>query len=448
MTLSKKHIWLFALSLLLVIALTFTLTWLFLPREVEYVPVPVPAADDGVPASYRELYAVLKAYSYYGLAEDAPLDTDTARALVAATNDPYAAYFTAEEFAAYTQDLNGNFVGIGVLVSTIVSDGGDASLCLLAVYEGSGAEVAGLRAGDHIISVDGRTIAELGGAAAALEAVRGESGTSVTLGIRRGTDTFTVSVSRAAATKQTVFYATVAGAGGNLAYIRITAFDAVTLRQFISAVQAAEADPAVTGVIFDLRYNGGGYLHIVAQMLAYLLPDGVISRIRYGSELLRQGDYDITAAGGAMSGHITPTLTADEIGHEIDLPMAILVNGSTASAAELFTAALRDYAANDDEHPDFPDVTIVGETTYGKGCMQTTYTLSDGSVLKLTVALYDPPYGENYHEVGVAPSEGYAVAATDRTVADLYLKSEEGATTLPSGEDDVTLLRAIGAFAP
>lgn len=447
MTLSKKHIWLFISSLLLAIALTFTLTWLFLPREVEYVPVAVGAAD-GVPASYRELYAVLKAYSYYGLAEDAPLDADTARALVAATGDPYAAYFTEEEFAAYSQDLNGSFVGIGVLVHTIVSDGGDASLCLLAVYEGSGAAAAGLRAGDLIVSVDGQTIAELGGASEALEAVRGESGTDVTLGIRRGSDTFTVTVSRAAATKQTVFSGIIAGAESNLAYIRITAFDAVTLRQFISAVQAAEADPTVTGVIFDLRYNGGGYLHIVAQMLAYLLPDGVISHIRYGSELLQQGNYDITAADGTMSGHITPSLTTDEIDHEIDLPMAILVNGSTASAAELFTAALRDYAANDNAHPDFPDVTIVGETTYGKGCMQTTYTLSDGSVLKLTVALYDPPYGENYHDVGIAPSDGYAVTATDRTVADLYLKSEEGATALPSGADDATLLRAIEAFAP
>ena len=218
----------------------------------------------------------------------------------------------------------------------------------------------------------------------------------------------------------------------------------MTLREFVDAVAAAE-NAGVSGLLFDLRYNGGGYLDTVAQMLAYLLPDGDISHIRYRSEALK--DYDIRAKDGKMTG-ASATLTAEEIAHEVTLPMAVLVNGSTASASELFTSALRDYAANDEAYPDFPDVAIVGSNTYGKGCLQTARSLSDGSYLKMTVGLYDPPFGENYHGVGIAPTAGYNTEkeATDKRVGDLYLKATEGSTTLPDGSQDVTLVRALDAL--
>ena len=444
MQLTKKQFWLFIASLLLVAALTFGLTFVFTRQakpepEIRYVPVEYPAIDS-VPDQYRELCALLRLYSYYGLPEDTDFNGLLARAIVAATKDPYAEYFTAAEYAEYRADLSGEFYGIGVTVDSFETADGSPAIRLLDVFTGSGAMAAGLQK-----AVDGTSLTDLGGTNAALDRIRGEEGTTVTLTVLRDGKTADYPVTRGDCTKKTVYTAYVPLDGGRTAaYIRITAFNTVTLREFVDAVAAAE-NAGVSGLLFDLRYNGGGYLDTVAQMLAYLLPDGDISHIRYRSEALK--DYDISAKDGKMTG-AAATLTAEEIAHEVTLPMAVLVNGSTASASELFTSALRDYAANDEAYPDFPDVTIVGSNTYGKGCLQTARSLSDGSYLKMTVGLYDPPFGENYHGVGIAPTAGYNTEkeATDKRVGDLYLKATEGSTTLPDGSQDVTLVRALDAL--
>ena len=449
MQLTKKQFWLFIASLLLVAALTFGLTFVFTRQakpepEIRYVPVEYPAVD-GVPDRYRELCALLRLYSYYGLPEDTDFDGLLARAIVAATKDPYAEYFTAAEYAEYRADLSGEFYGIGVTVDSFETADGSPAIRLLDVFTGSGAMAAGLQKGDLIVAVDGTSLTDLGGANAALDRIRGEEGTTVTLTVLRDGKTADYPVTRGDCTKKTVYTAYVPLSGDRTAsYIRITAFNTVTLREFVDAVAAAE-NAGVSGLLFDLRYNGGGYLDTVAQMLAYLLPDGDISHIRYRSEALK--DYDIRAKDGKMTG-ASATLTAEEIAHAVTLPMAVLVNGSTASASELFTSALRDYAANDEAYPDFPDVTIVGSNTYGKGCLQTARSLSDGSYLKMTVGLYDPPFGENYHGVGIAPTAGYNTEkeATDKRVGDLYLKATEGSTTLPDGSQDVTMVRALDAL--
>lgn len=460
MQLTKKQFWLFLGSLLLVAALTFSLTFLFTRRaapepEIRYVPVEYPAID-GVPDNYRELCAALRLYSYYGLPDDLDYAGLFARAIVASTGDPYAEYFTAEEYADYRADLEGVFCGIGVVVDNVYTDSGDPAIRLLTVFSGSGAEVAGMRAGDLIVAVDGESVSALGGATAAMDRIRGEEGTTVTLTALRDGERQEYTVTRGDCQKQTVFWNLLDLADGRkIAYIRITAFNRVTLDEFVTAVEAAEAANA-SGLVFDLRYNGGGYLDTVAEMLAYLLPDGDISHIRYGTETLKSGDYTIRAEDGKMMNvlasdgtatEVRSSLTPEKISHEVHVPMAVLVNGSTASAAELFTSALRDYAANDEAYPDFPEVTIVGSNTYGKGCMQKPFMLSDGSYLKVTVALYNPPSGVNYHGHGIAPTDDYATEANDTRVGDLYLKASEGATTLPGGKDDTVLIRALAAFS-
>lgn len=464
MQLTKKQFWLFLGSLLLVAALTFSLTFLFARRaapepEIRYVPVEYPAID-GVPDNYRELCAALRLYSYYGLPDDVDYAGLLARTIVASTGDPYAEYFTAEEYAAYRADLDGVYKGIGVTIDAVQTDDGEPAIRMLAVFAGSGAETAGLMPGDLVIAIDGESVSALGGPNAALERIRGEEGTTVTLTVLRRDETQTeytrleCTVTRSDCQKQTVFWNLLDLADGQkIAYIRITAFNPMTLDEFVTAVEAAEAANA-SGLVFDLRYNGGGYLDTVAQMLAYLLPDGDISHIRYGTETLKSGDYTIRAENGKMmnvlasDGTVTEvhsSLTPEKISHEVHVPLAVLVNGSTASAAELFTSALRDYA-NDEAYPDFPKVTIVGSNTYGKGCMQRPFRLSDDSYLKVTVALYDPPSGVNYHGLGIAPTDNYATEANDTRVGDLYLKASEGATTLPDGKDDTVLIRALAAF--
>lgn len=452
MQLTKKQFWLFLGSLVLVAALTCSLTFFLTrantPEKIREVPVPVEyPAVEGVPDSYRELCEALRRYSYYGL----PADTDYAglfaRAIVASTGDPYAEYMTAAEFAEYSANLAGEFCGIGASVDSYETEDGEPAIRLLAVFAGSGAEAAGLLPGDLIVGVEGESIRSIGGAAKALLRMRGEADTTVTLTVRRGDaapEDYTVR--RSLCRKKTVYSSLLPlGSGDKVAYIRITDFNTVTLSEFVSAVDAAEA-AGVSGMIFDLRYNGGGYLSTVAQMLAYLLPDGDIAHIRYGAEALRENNYTISSGDGTVRNGGEVALSEEQVAHAVRVPMAVLVNGSTASAAELFTSALRDYAANDEQYPDFPPVTIVGSKTYGKGCMQKPFMLSDGSYLKVTVALYDPPSGKNYHGVGIAPTDGCAVKANDARVGDLYLKASEGDLTLPSGETDTVLARALEAF--
>lgn len=450
MQLTKKQFWLFLGSLLLVAALACTLTFFITrantPVKIREVPVEYPAID-GVPDNYRELCEALRQYSYYGLPDGTDYTGLFARAIVAATKDPYASYMTAAEFAAYSADLAGEVYGIGASVDSYQTNDGEPAVRLLAVFSGSGAEEAGLLPGDLILAVNGESIRAIGGASAALERVRGEEGTTVTLTVQRGDAApADYTVRRGLCRKKTVYTSRLSLAeGGEVAYIRITDFNTVTLSEFVDAVDEAEAS-GVSGMIFDLRYNGGGYLSTVSEMLAYLLPDGDIAHIRYGTETLRENNYTISASDGKVTNAGKQTLTDEQVAHVVSVPMAVLVNGSTASAAELFTSALRDYAANDAQYPDFPDVTIVGSNTYGKGCMQNSYRLSDGSYLKLTVALYDPPFGGNYHGTGIAPTEGYGTEANDTRIGDLYLKASEGSLTLPNGATDTVLARALEAF--
>jgi carboxyl-terminal processing protease len=376
---------------------------------------------------YQQLTAILRELSVYGLADDDALVGMTAAEIVASTGDPYAAYFTKEEYEAYSADLNGNFVGIGVTVDRYLDTTLGETVRVLCVFEGSPAQAAGLEAGDLITTVGDVAVADVG-YVSAVSAVTGESGTSVTLTYYRAGEAHTVAATRAACVKQTVFsYLLTPSEGTSIGYVRVTTFDAVTTSQFCEAVDALEA-AGVDGFVFDLRYNGGGYLRTVCEMLAYLLPDGNICTVDYHSDLL--SDSIVYSAGDTLYMQDGVTYTTDALGnplnisHALTVPCAVLTNGSTASAAELFTSALRDYAA--DEAVSFPTVTIVGTNTYGKGCMQSTYRLADGSYVKLTVALYNPPCGTNYDGVGIAPT---IVVENTVSSSSLYLD--------PTGADPV-----------
>lgn len=152
----------------------------------------------------------------------------------------------------------------------------------------------------------------------------------------------------------------------------MTGFDKGTAEQFKTAVKGL-LDGGCDKLVFDMRYNPGGELGAIVDVLDFLLPEGPILRV-YDSDGQQVKEY-----------------TSDE--SSVDCPMAVIVNSGTASAAELFTAALRDYGK----------AQIVGETTYGKGCMQTTVPLSDGGALEVTYRMFKPPYSESYHGMGIVP---------------------------------------------
>ena len=372
-----------------------------------------------------ELISLLREQSLFDLDENANLDALLYDAIVAATGDPYAEFFTEEEYLAYQAGLSGSFVGIGVVVNHYASRETGSCVEVLSVYRDSPAEEAGMKAGDLITHVDGVSVSQAG-YAASTEALAGQGGTAVTLQYLRGGASHTVTVTRDTCEKQTVYAYSREGIG----YVRITSFDRSTAKQFISAVTRLEQS-CVTSFVFDLRYNGGGLLYVVCQMLAFLLPDGVITTLDYAADA--RADATVYSEGDTlyMQGGETYDDPALNISHSLSVPVAILTNGSTASASELFTAALRDYSR--DPQKAFVPVTVVGETTYGKGCVQETRRLTeDTCYVKLTVALYNPPSGVNFHGKGIIPDVLITGGAPSR---DLYLS--------PMGDEPV-LRTALG----
>ena len=287
--------------------------------------------------------------------------------IVSSMGDDYSFYRTKEEFDDYSSNMSGSFVGIGVTVAKL-----DTGAGIVSVIEGSGAEEAGLLAGDVIVSVSGERISDIG-YDAALDLIGGEEGSTVVIGVCRGGEEKSFTVVRKRVTENTVRYEI---NSDKIALITISSFKANTADLFKEAVDSAVRDGA-RGIIYDVRANPGGYLSAVCDSLAYVSKKG-------------------TTLASFSNNYGDPIKDGDS--HELSLPTVVIANGQTASAGELFTAAMRDFS-----DMGYFDVTLVGEATFGKGIMQSTYGFADGSTVTMTVAYYNPPSGENYHGSGVLP---------------------------------------------
>ncbi|HIV17743.1 MAG TPA: S41 family peptidase [Candidatus Merdivicinus intestinigallinarum] len=309
--------------------------------------------------------------------------------------DDYAYYMDQEEYNEYKMENAGELIGIGVTVTLDES----GYIRILEVNEGSPAEQAGLQAGDLITKVgDVDVLTE--GYQESTGLIRGEEGTKVTLTIHRDQEELVVEVTRKLMDTITVTYRMI----GENGYIKISKFDSNTPRDFKAAVEDLEAQGA-TGLIFDVRDNPGGLLDSVAEVLDYLLPEGDIvssTDSKGNTEVLYTSDADF-----------------------VDMPMVVICNGETASAAELFSAGLRDYQKAE----------LVGVNTFGKGIMQTSYSLADGSAINFTTHYYNPPSGVNFHGVGLKPD--YEVQLTDEQALRLGELSDE---------EDAQLQKAISVL--
>ena len=295
---------------------------------------------------------------------------------IAVLGDPYSIYRPPVEAEDFMTDMSGKFGGIGVMVEYNHTD---ESIMVNTVYPGSPAEAAGVKVGDFIYAVDGKTVEELG-YTNAVNYVRGEIGTPVELTLLRGDELVTVVATRAEVEEINVDYSIDEESG--IGYVQIVSFKDNTFSQFKTAIDALVAAD-VNGIIFDLRNNPGGYVTSVVSVISYLIPDGkVVMSYQYkNKEPVFNYSYD------------------GEIDHVVDLPFVVLCNQYTASSAEIFTSAIRDY-----RNEGILDATIVGTTTYKKGIMQNTYYYPfDKSTVTLTVAYYNPPCGVNYHGIGITP---------------------------------------------
>ncbi len=361
------------------------------------------AAVDNTDATMKYIMDLVGAY-YYGDAPDWTVDRDgndlLYRAYVNALDDDYAAYMSPEEYNSWNESMSGNLVGIGVIV---VYSNADKTMTVTLVFPDSPAEKAGLRPGDVILSIEGKTVSDME-YDDAVNSIKGEEGSTFCLTYKRDGKEITAELTRAAVTTQSVIGRM--AKDSSIGIVTILQFDQTTPGQFKAAVDKLISDGAA-GLVFDVRDNPGGDLESVLSTLSYILPKG--------STLIK-----IISKDGEVQ-----TREADDE-HTIDLPMAVLTNKSTASAAELFTSCLRDYGK----------VKTVGTTTYGKGCMQSIFLLPNKGALKLTTKMYNPPIGESYHGIGIVPD--ILVEMSDENASKHLLLIDE--------QDDNQLQTAISAL--
>ena len=299
------------------------------------------------------------------LDEEALLD-GILKGYVAGLDDPYSVYLTDEEYDAMMTKESGKTVGIGVTVQPT----DDGNMEIIETEEGSPAQQGGLLAGDIIIGVEGQAVSEME-YIEAVDMVRGDENTKVHLTILRNSHEVEYTITRRSFDVKTVKAELL---DNHIGYIRITNFRENTDEQFQDALDEMIANGA-DALLFDVRNNGGGLLTSLEAILDPLLPEGVIATATY-----QDGTTETAVYSDAS---------------EMDLPMVVLVNGHSASAAELFSASLRD----------FKGAKLIGQTTYGKGVMQTTSRMADGGGLTLTVATYQTTKSECYHGVGLEPDE-------------------------------------------
>lgn len=280
--------------------------------------------------------------------------------------DPYTEYLSDEDMKDYTNALDGDYVGVGISLTY-----GSAYPMVLEVLPDSPAARYGLRANDSILAVNGKDIAGLS-LDQVVNQIKGPVGTTVNLTIgRQGVQDFTVAIERAPVHRTTVDYRMLEGGTG---YFAIYSFGSRTAEELRQALTLAKNE-GLEAVILDLRYNGGGYMEAAVDMASLMLkPDLTVTRVKD-----REGTVETLVSRGS------PVIQ--------DLPVAVIVNEFTASAAEVLAGALQDHKI----------ATLVGANTYGKGTVQVIIPLESGGVLKLTKYKYVTPLGQSIDQYGLKP---------------------------------------------
>ena len=312
---------------------------------------------------------------------------------VAGLGDQWSSYIPADQYEQYRMNSEGQGCGIGVAVIST-----EDSIRVNLVYDDSPAAQAGIEKGDYIVAAAGLTV-EADGADAVIDAIRGDEGTEVSVSVRKdGTDEVQeLTMQRAVVTQKMAWGQMLDGSVG---YIRIENFHDGAAAQFQDTLDGLLADGAQSLVI-DVRHNGGGRVKEMSEALDPLLPEGTIMTLR-----TKDGDETVYSSDADM----------------IDLPIAVLIDDQSISAAEFFAAALQEYDR----------ATLVGMHTTGKGRAQQTFELSDGSAVNLSVEEYFTPNGNSLADVGIAPD--IEVTLTEEQQADFYFLTPE---------DDPQLQKAV-----
>lgn len=339
--------------------------------------------DDDVIEKINLLKAAIEHYYVEDLDEEVLAD-GLYSGLMNSLGDPYAEYYNPEQWIAMQNSTEGIYYGIGAYMKKDTVTGYPM---ITGIIRDTPAEEAGIMIDDYVYEVDGTDVFDMN-LTDVTGMIKGPEGTTVDLTIIRPStgEELSMTLERRKVETPTVEYKMLEG---NIGYIAIAEFDAVTVDQFAEALAMVKGN-GMEGLILDLRGNPGGNLSAVVEIGRMLLPKGLIvyTEDKYGE----RKEYDCDGA------------------RRIDVPLVVLINGGSASASEILAGAIKDYGIG----------TLLGTTTYGKGIVQRLIALDDGSAIKLTVSHYYTPLGNDIHKVGITPdivlefdADAYKEDATD-----------------------------------
>lgn len=364
---------------------------------------------------------LFRAYTIFELDEEALMDA-VLKGYIEGTGDKYAEYFTEEEYELFTSENRGELVGIGI---SIIHNADRGLVEIINVFPDSPALEAGLMPGDLITYIgtgeNRQSVYELG-YTNATEIMRGEAGSVAEITVERDGEELEFSITRKKITAYSVL-SHVCSTDESVGIVKITGFDLTTPKQFSAAVDGL-LSKGCDKFVFDVRYNPGGDLRSIRAVLSYFLNEGDVF-IRT-SDKSGKTESQIIEPVEYPDSYSDYNITKEDIGKYRELNFAVLTNGSTASAAELFTSALMDHGLS----------VTVGTNTYGKGTMQTTFSLARygySGALKLTTQYYYPPFSDSYDGKGITPDR---VVELDEALAEKNIYKI-------TDEEDNQLLSAI-----
>ena len=339
-----------------------------------------PIANNNLPgrldfSSVDEVYQALRS-NYNGKLTEQQLLNGMKSGLANATNDPYTEFFTAAEAKTFQNQLNNSFSGIGAELGKNT----DGDLIIVSPIQGFPAYSAGLMPRDIIATINGQSTSGLG-IEDAVAKIRGKAGSKVKLDIIRGNQALTFNITRQTITIPSVSHKILPG---NIGYIQIITFGDDT-SQLIDQAASSLKTAGVKGVIVDLRGNPGGLLNAAVDVASKWLDDGTLVLTE------KRGDV------------VTQTFNAQGDSPLKGLPTVVLINAGSASASEITAGALKDNNA----------AYIIGEKSFGKGVVQQLIPLSGGSQLKVTIASWYRPNGQNINHRGITPDKMVERTAKD-----------------------------------
>ena len=315
----------------------------------------------------EEIYNTIDEYYLNGIDNDKMKD-GIYKGMVDSLGDPYTVYYNPEEYKQFTSSSSGTYSGIGVAVSQNVTTG---AITIVKTFKKGSGEKEGMKPGDVIYKVEGKKIEGLE-LSKVVSMIKGEEGTFVKVTVLRDGKEIEFNLERKKLEVDTVNYRMEDRSGKKIGYISVSEFDEVTASQFKSAISELSKE-GMEGLVIDLRDNPGGLLDVTCEMLDRMIKKGLLVYTvdKYGKRV----DEDATDSDS------------------FDKPVAILVNGNSASASEVFSGAMKDYKA----------ATLVGTKTFGKGIVQSIVPFGDGTAMKVTVSKYYTPNGVNIHGTGIEP---------------------------------------------